>query len=99
MTVELSLSVNGNPIRTDYFVEGFIDHTVSGMIEALEGTGPIHDLKLTVDTDRVDINLNGAPVPINAFVSKIIRATLVGMISTLKDVSGEVAKLSLSIKK
>ena len=26
MTVQLILSVNDTPIKTDYFVEGFIDH-------------------------------------------------------------------------
>ena len=44
MTVNLSLIVNDASIRADYFVDGFIDHTVSGMIEALEGTGKMKDL-------------------------------------------------------
>lgn len=44
MTVTLSLIVNDASIRAGYFVDGFIDHTVSGMIEALEGTGKMKDL-------------------------------------------------------
>jgi hypothetical protein len=43
MTVKLNLVVNDAVIHTDYFVEGFIDHVVSGIIEALEGTGDIKD--------------------------------------------------------
>jgi hypothetical protein len=98
MTVQLKLTVNGAPIRTDYFVEGFIDHTVSGMIEALEGTGKIKDLNLSIDGEKVTINLNGAAVPINAFVNTIIRSTIIGMVSTLKGVS-EIKKLNIAISK
>ncbi len=98
MTVQLKLSVNDAPIKTDYFVEGFIDHTVSGMIEALEGTGKIKDLNLSIEGDKVTINLNGVTVPTNAFVNKIIRSTTIGMVSTLKGVS-EIKKLKLTLSK
>ncbi|MFH1031410.1 MAG: hypothetical protein V1767_02435 [Chloroflexota bacterium] len=98
MTVKLTLTVNDAPIRTDYFVESFIDHTVSGMIESLEGTGKIKDLKLTIDGDKVMVNLNGAPVQINPFVTRIIKATTVGMVSTLKGVS-DIKKLRIEIGK
>ncbi len=99
MTVQLSLNVNNTPIKTDYFVEGFIDHTVSGMIESLEGTGPIRDLEMAIQGNSVSIKLNGADVPINEFVVKIIRSTMNGMVSVLKGVTGEVANLKLNIKK
>ena len=98
MTVKLSLIINDTLIDTDYFVGGFIDHTVSGMVEALEGTGEIKDLNLAIDGDDVTINLNGATVPLNAFVNKIIRSTILGMVSTLKDVNN-VSKLSLLLHK
>ena len=98
MTVKLSLTVNDAPIRTDYFVESFIDHTVSGMIESLEGTGKIKDLKLSIDGDKLTVNLNGAPVQINPFVTRIIKATTVGMVSTLKGVS-DIKKLKIEIGK
>jgi hypothetical protein len=87
MTIELSLIVNDAPIRTDYFVEGLIDHVVSGIVEALEGGGKIKDLNLVVEGHKVTVNLNGAIVPINSFVSKIIKSTIVGMVSTLKGVT------------
>ena len=98
MTVQLNLIVNDVPIKTDYFVAGFIDHTVSGMIEALEGTGKIKNLRLMIDSDNVTINLNGALVPANAFASKIIRATTTGMVSTLKGVN-DVKKLDIVLSK
>ena len=98
MTVNINLTVNDAPIKTDYFVAGFIDHTVSGMIEALEGTGKINNLRLMIDGDNVTINLNGALVPANAFASKIIRATTTGMVSTLKGVN-DVKKLELVLNK
>ena len=98
MTIILNLTVNDVPIKTDYFVAGFIDHTVSGMIEALEGTGKIKNLNLSIDEDRVTIYLNGAPIPINAFTSKIIKGTTIGMVSTLKGVN-DVKKLNLTLTK
>ena len=98
MTVNLILTVNDAPIRTDYFVESFIDHTISGIIEALEGTGKIRDLNLSVEGDKVTVNLNGAIVPTNAFASKIIKSTIIGMISPLKGVS-DVKKLNVTVHK
>ena len=98
MTVNLILTVNDVPIQTDYFVAGFIDHTVSGMIESLEGTGKIKKLNLMIEGDTVEINLNGAPVPANTFTSKIIKATIIGMVSTLKGVN-DIRKLSIVLNK
>ncbi len=99
MTVNLMVSVNDVPIKTDYFVAGFIDHTVTGMIEALEGTAKIHILNLQVDKDTVTINLNGAAVPTNTFASKIIRNTLAGMLSNLKGVTNPIEKVNITINK
>ena len=99
MTVNLILTVNELPIKTDYFVAGFIDHTVSGMIESLEGTGKINKLHLIIEGDIVDVNLNGATVPVNTFTGKIIRATIIGMVSPLKGVDGAIKKLSIVLNK
>jgi hypothetical protein len=98
MTVNLSLTVNDASIKTDYFVAGFIDHTVSGMMEALKGTGKIKDLALTIEGDNVVINLNGVPVPTNVFTTRIIKNTMIGMVSDLKGVDGAIKKLSIVIK-
>ena len=97
MTKQISLSVNGDPITLDYFVARFIDHTTGGMLAALEGTGDIGTVNLSIDEgEQVTINLNNAQVPVNPFVSKIIRSTMVGMVSTLKGV-GEIKTLELNI--
>ena len=74
MTVKLSLIINDTPISTDYFVEGFIDHVVSGIIESLEDTGKIKELDLSINDGNVIINLNGTIVSTNPFASKIIQA-------------------------
>ena len=81
---QVSLSVNDVPIALDYFVEGFIDHTIGGILSALEGIGEIKTLDISIEADKVTINLNNAVVPINPFVNKIIRNTIVGMVSSLK---------------
>ncbi len=96
MTRRVSLSVNDVPIELDYFVEGFIDHTISGILSALEGTGEIENLELSLQGDNITINLNNALVPINPFVSKIIRNTVVGMLSSLKGV-GQINRANMSI--
>ncbi len=98
MTREVSLSVNDVPVELDYFVQGLIDHTIGGMLSALEGTGEIEILDISIEGDKVTINLNDAVVPINLFVSKIIRNTIVGMICSLKGVS-EVSRTNISIRR
>jgi len=98
MTRQVSLSVNDAPIALDYFVQSFIDHTVSGMVETLEGTGEIKELSLSIDGDRVTLVLNGAPVPTNPFVSRIITGACRGMVSVLKGV-GEVTSLQINMSR
>jgi hypothetical protein len=84
---KVGLIVNGSTIALDYFVEAFVHHTVSGMVAALEGTGPVRELTLAIDEDHVDLRLNGQPVPTNHFASRIIKSTVFGMIAPLKGVS------------
>jgi hypothetical protein len=95
---DLTLSVNGADIQLDYFVQGFIDHVVSGMLAALENTGQIKSLELTISGEKVSVNLNGEEVPLNFFVNKVIRNTLTGIVTSLKGID-RVEKLELHIAK
>jgi hypothetical protein len=97
MTREISLTVNERPIALDYFVQGFVDHTVGGMLGALEGTGEIRNLELTVDGNQVTIDLNHAVIPTNPFVSTIIRNTVAGMMSSLEGVEAPIQRVRLRI--
>jgi len=99
MTRTIALNVNGTPITLDYFVLGFVDHTASGMVEALEGTEPVKSLNLSIDGDKVAINLNGKPVTINAFVMKIVKSTMLGMLNPLKGVTFPVNQVRLDISR
>ena len=98
MTREVSLFVNDAPIALDYFVLGFIDHTLGGMLAALEGTGEIETLDVTIEGDEVNINLNNALVPTNPFVNKIIKSTIAGMLSPLRGVD-EINKVRIDIRR
>ena len=93
---QVILHVNDAPIEMDYFVQGFIDHVISGMLNALRGTCRIKNLDLSLEGDTVNIDLNGSTVPINDFVNKIIRNTVLGMVTSLKGVK-EVNKLNIEI--
>lgn len=95
---QVSLSVNDAPINLDYFVEGFIDHVVGGIIAGLKGTGEIEALDISINADEVNINLNDDVIPVNLFASKIIRSTIFGMVSPLKGVNG-IERLLISIKR
>ena len=95
---ELTLNINGADIRLDYFVQGFIDHVVSGMAKALEDTTQIKTLKLTIADEDVAMNVNGAVIPLNNFVRTVIKNTVFGMISSLKGID-RVEKLKLHIAK
>ena len=97
MAREVSFSVNDMPVSLDRFVRVFVEHTVSGMVAALEGVGEIEVLDISVEADEVKINLNNALLPTNTFVNKIIKSTLVGLASPLNGV-GEIAKMNITIR-
>ncbi len=95
---QVSLSVNDAPIELDYFVQGFIDHTIVGMLSALEGVGEVKTLDISIEADKVIINLNNTSVPINPFVNRVIRNTIFGMVSSLKGVS-KINRTNISIRR
>jgi DNA gyrase/topoisomerase IV subunit B len=96
MTRELKLTVNGESIPLDYFVEAFIDHTTRGMLESLEGTGDVITAKINIDDGTIKVTANGSEIPVNPFVTKILNSTIRGMVSVLKGV-GKIDKLQLTI--
>ena len=98
MTREVSLLVSDQPVRLDYFVQGFIDHTIGGMLASLEGVGTIQRVEVSIEGDNVIVNLNSALLPINPFVSKIVRNTVVGMVASLKGV-GELDRVKIIIQR
>ncbi len=98
MEGKLKLTVNDIPIKTDHFVAGFVEHTISGMIESLEGAGKIKELTLAIDGDAVAIELNGKKLPTNVFASRMIKSTVAGMLAPLKGVS-DAKKVTVVINK
>jgi hypothetical protein len=86
MTRHISLSVNDSPIEIDYFLQGFIDHTVYGMVSSLEGVREINDIEMKINRGDVIILVNGNPLPLNGFAASITGSTVRGMISPLKGV-------------
>jgi sulfur carrier protein ThiS len=96
MTRRITLSVNDVPVEIDYFVQGFIDHTVGGMASALERTGEIKHLVVSLEGEKIAMILNDTVVPINRFANDIIRNTIIGMVSSLKEVN-EINKLTITI--
>lgn len=98
MTKQVSLWVNDECIDIDYFVSGFIDHTVGGIVSSLRGTGDTGTLVLSIDGSQVTINLNNVEVPLNEFANKIIRSTITGMLSTLKGVD-KIKSVKITIKR
>lgn len=95
---QVNLYVNEAPIEIDYFVQGFIDHVISGILNALRGTCRIKNLDFSMEKNTVNIYLNGSIVPLNAFANKIIRNTVVGMVTSLKGVS-KVNRLKIEISR
>ena len=68
------------------------------MLAALQGTGQIESLDVSIEGDKVTINLNNVVVSINPFVNKIIQNTIAGMVSSLKGVS-KINKMNISIRR
>ena len=100
MTRKISLTVNDTPVSLDYFVSGYIDHVVGGIVASLRDTGEIKNLELTLDKEgQVKIDLNGAGVPLTFFPVQIIRSTLLGILEPLKGVGKKVNNVALSISR
>ncbi len=100
MTKEIGLVVGGQPVVIDYFVQGFLDHTVRGMLAGLEGSsdfGDIRDARVVVHKDSTEISINGHPVPVNPFVARLVGNTIRGMVSSLKGV-GDTSEVSVAIR-
>lgn len=98
MSREISLSVNKIPVELDYFVAGYLDHLVGGILASLKDTGDIKNMELTIDNEGlVTINLNGTEVPLSYFPTEIIKSTVEGMVAPLKGVSGSIESLKLKI--
>ncbi len=98
MARQVSLTVNDNHIELDRFVEGFVYHVASGILNSLKGTSAIKNLELSVDSDgQVNITLNGTEVSLSYFPVQIIRDTLAGMVANLKGVTDEMHTLELKI--
>ncbi len=99
MTRKVSLTVNKNPIKLDEFVGGYVYHVTNGILSALKDTGPIKQLKITVDDfSDVKLNLNSKDISLNFFTTEIVRNTLFGMVANLKGVEGEPKTLELAIE-
>jgi hypothetical protein len=100
VTRKISLSVNDIAINLDYFVAGYLDHVIGGILDSLKGTGEIKELELDIDSDGiVTINLNGAEVPINFFTQEIVKSTLTGVVTPLKGVTTPINKLEMKISR
>jgi hypothetical protein len=100
VTRKIDLSVNNKPIKLDYFVAGYVDHVIGGIITSLKDTGEIKTLELTLDNEgQVKIILNGADVPLTPFPVEIIRSTVTGMVATLKGVDKGVDRLELKLSR
>jgi len=98
MTREVKLLVNEEAIELDFFVESFIDHTISGMLESLEGVGTIENIEISIDGVNVLVKVNSTDIPINPFVNTIMLNTIFGMVSSLRGV-GSISDLKITIQR
>ena len=95
---QVDLSVNNVSIELNYFAQGFIDHTIGGMVAALEGVGEADAIDISIEEDKVTVDVNNTSVPINEFVTNIIRNTIIGMVSSFKGVS-KIDEVHIGIRK
>ena len=99
MTKQINLYVNDISIQLDYFVAGYIDHTVRGILSSLRDTGEVESLELVMDNEGgITISLNECDVPLKEFPQEIIKRTILGMVSPLKGVEKEINKIKIKVK-
>ena len=100
MAKKVTLAVNNVPVNLDYFVSGYVESVVGGIVASLHDTGEIDDLELNIDNEgQISINLNNSDVSLNYFTIEIIRSTVLGMVAPLKGVEGEIDSLQITIGK
>ena len=97
MSRQVSLSVNNEPIRIEFFVGNLIDNVVGGIIATLEGVEEPKEVELVINQGTVSLSVNEAQVPTNEFVSKVTTSTLFALVSCLKGV-GQIEDLRIDIK-
>ncbi|MFO7986657.1 MAG: hypothetical protein R6U38_12405 [Desulfatiglandaceae bacterium] len=98
MTRKIRLSVNNTPVEIDYFIQNFLDHTITGMVSSLEGVMDIREVEVSIEGIQTTILLNGSSLHINDFVNDLFRNTLLGMVSTLKGVP-EIKQLTVDVQR
>jgi hypothetical protein len=98
METELKLAVNDIPIKTDYFVKEFTEHTAIGMMGGLRDTGEVKELKLSICEGVVTITINGRSIPVNQFATRIIITTTEGLLKPMKGITFPIQKVDLYIK-
>ena len=99
MTRRIGLSVNDETIEMDYFVQGFLDHTVVGMVSSLEGVGDIDEAAISVEGENTAVWVNGKPLTLNDFAATIVATTVRGMVSALKGVEGAEEKIRVAVQR
>ncbi len=97
MSRQVSLSVNNEPIRLEFFAGNLIENVVGGIIATLEGVEEPKEVELVINQDTVSLSVNEAQVPTNAFVSKVMTSTIFALASCLKGV-GQIEDLRIDIK-
>jgi hypothetical protein len=90
--------VNGKLIEIDDFVQRFIEHTVRGMLSALEGVSEAEHVNVSIGGDDIEINVNNKRLLIKPFVCKIIRNTIMGIVKSLNGVT-DIGTINISISK
>lgn len=98
MARKVNLSVNGNNIELNPFVESYVYHVAGGIIASLKGTEAVKKLELAIENGDAKITLNGKDIPLNVFATDIIINTMSGMVTNFKGVEGKMKSLQLKIE-
>ncbi len=95
---EVSLKVNGKPVKLSGFPRDFVAKALVGSATSLKGVDRVETLALSLKFGKIKLSVNEQAVDLIQFPTLMLANTLKGMLSVLSGVEGEINSADVKIR-
>ncbi len=95
---EVSLKVNGQPVKLSGFPRDFVAKALVGSVTSLKGVDRVESLALSLKFGKIKLSVNEQTVDLIQFPTLMLASTLKGMLSVLSGVEGEINSADVKIR-